>query len=447
MGDEKKAKKLFQEGKNKVQLGKHDKAVETFLEALNYDSNSVEIWIGLSTAYSGLRDFEKVKEANKSALRINKKNHIPWVNLSVACFRLGEHNKAISAFREALQLKPKDPRLKREFEDLQKRIREIQFTSKPEVGKKKDKKKGKLDVKRGGDWKVEGNQSVFYFKIKVTNSTDYLIGNVQITLTSIPKGLEAQDHIYKIASMKPGSFESPTFKLQAKESCVGDTITAILTFTNKKGKQKTISVKPFEICYVCNLLSPKQITKEEFDEKIQTMERKQISIESDLDVSALESRLMEIVKNCNFALLQQLQNDQNDNMKIMQGFAEGLYDKQDVALSVVVNKVEHGSEVVVNALSDRAEKVTDLLRDFSTKLDDIKSDTELIKEYTSQIEDVIAKIDNLESFLMRKLGTDFNKIKHIWKKYKEGAIGKRELVTKGIKLVGKKFVKIFLGRF
>ena len=122
-----------------------------------------------------------------------------------------------------------------------------------------------------------------------------------------------------------------------------------------------------------------------------------------------------------------------------------LYDKQDVALSVAVKKVEEGSQLVVKAMSDRAEKVTDLLKDFSVKLDDIKSDTELIKEYTSQIEDLFDKTDDLEDFLKERLATDFQKIKFAWQDYKDGKYGKKGLIKQGIKIIGKKFVKNIIG--
>jgi hypothetical protein len=306
-----------------------------------------------------------------------------------------------------------------------------------------------ISVLRGGDWKIEGDQSIFYYKVKVKNDAQLVITNIQILLTSIPRGLETQSKMYEISSLKPGSFESPTFKLMAKESCVGDTVEGIVTFTDPTGEQQTAQIEPFEICYVCNLLVPKEITREEFDEKIDFMEEKKLIIDSDMDVSALESRITQIVKNCNFALLQEMQDSQSGTLRKLDAFAQGLYDKQDVALSVTVKKMEEGSKLVVKAMSDRSEKVTDLLRDFSWKLDDIKSDTELIKEYTAQIElifDELGRLEDIEIYLKAHLSSDFEKIKFAWEEYKAGKIDRKQLIWQGIKVIGKRFIPKILAK-
>ncbi len=298
-----------------------------------------------------------------------------------------------------------------------------------------------VEVLRGGDWKVEGSQSVFYYKVKVKNNSQFVITNIQIMLTSIPRGLIAQSDRYAISNLKPGSFESPTFKLNAQDSCVGDTVEGIITYTDPIGKQQTIQINPFEICYVCNLLAPKSISKREFDRKVDFMEEKKLVIDSSLDLTDLESKIEQIVKNCNFALLQDVKKSQDEGFVKIEAFAEGLYDKQDVALSVAIQKVGEGSKLVINAMSDRSEKVTDLLRDFSVKLDDIKSDIELIKEYTSQIELIFDSVDDLEAYLKDHLASDWEKIKDAYAAYKEGTITQKELIGRGVKAIGKRFVK------
>ncbi len=303
-----------------------------------------------------------------------------------------------------------------------------------------------IHVLRGGDWKVEGNQSVFYYKVKVKNDSKLIIININILITSIPRGLDLQSNNYRIESLKPDSFESPTFKFSAKESCVGDKVEGIVTFTDPSGTLQTVQIEPFEICYVCNLLSPKSISKEEFDKKVGSMEKQQLIIESSLDASELEAKIAEVIKNCNFAMLQDMKASQDNSFTKLEAFAEGLYDKQDVALSVAVRKVESGTELVIEAMSDRAEKVTDLLRDFNVKLDDIKSDVELIKEYSPQIELILDKQEDMEAFLKARLAKDWEKVKGIWQNYKDGKINKAELIKSGIKLIGKKFVKKIVGR-
>ena len=100
-----------------------------------------------------------------------------------------------------------------------------------------------------------------------------------------------------------------------------------------------------------------------------------------------------------------------------------------------------GSEIIIRAMSDKAEKITDILRDFSVKLDDIKSDTELIKEYTLQIEQIFDKVDDLEAYLVDHLASDWEKIKDAYKDYKEGKINQKQFISICIRLIGKRFIK------
>ncbi|KKM76178.1 hypothetical protein LCGC14_1382780, partial [marine sediment metagenome] len=75
-------------------------------------------------------------------------------------------------------------------------------------------------ILRGGDWKIENKQSVFSYKVKVKNNSEFVLTNIQILLTSIPSGLISQSDKYVIDVLNPNSFESPTFKFSANESCV-----------------------------------------------------------------------------------------------------------------------------------------------------------------------------------------------------------------------------------
>jgi len=77
-------------------------------------------------------------------------------------------------------------------------------------------------------------------------------------------------------------------------------------------------------------------------------------------------------------------------------------------------------------------------------LEDIKDNTEIIKMYAEKIEDILDKQDNLEEYLRSHLSTDFEKIKEAWEDYKEGYITKKGLIKEAIKVLGKKFIKIFI---
>lgn len=90
----------------------------------------------------------------------------------------------------------------------------------------------------------------------------FVLTNIQILLTSIPNSLESQIDRYSIKALRPNSFESPTFKLKARESCIGDVIEGIVIFNDPIGNLTTIHIEPFKIEYVCNLLVPKVISED-----------------------------------------------------------------------------------------------------------------------------------------------------------------------------------------
>jgi len=96
------------------------------------------------------------------------------------------------------------------------------------------------------------------------------------------------------------------------------------------------------------------------------------------------------------------------------------------------------------AMGDESIVITGMLKNLDVKLDDIKSDTEYIKEATSQIEVLFDQQQDLEKFLMKRLGTDYNKIKYAYENYKNGEINKAGLIKEGLKVIGKRFLKTFI---
>ena len=78
----------------------------------------------------------------------------------------------------------------------------------------------------------------------------------------------------------------------------------------------------------------------------------------------------------------------------------------------------------------------------------IKDDTEMIMlevEYViSIVESQMAKIDNLEDYMMKKLGSDYDQIRNNWIMYKEGEITRADFVKVALKKLGKNFIGLFV---
>ena len=238
-----------------------------------------------------------------------------------------------------------------------------------------------IKIMRGGDWKIEGNQSVFNYKVKIKNLSQYIISDIQVIFGDIPPGLKLKtDKLIEFAKLKPNNEVAPTYKLYATDNCVGSEVKGIVHFSDHFGRIHTNQVEPYEICYVCNLLVPKSVSREEFENRIQHMQGKTIHINSSLSPYEVESIVKKNMEECNFALLQEIKEAQDQGFRRIEGLAQGLYDKQDVAISVAMRQLDEGSDIEIRTLSNKFEKTTDLMKDISIKLEDIKSDTQKVQD-------------------------------------------------------------------
>lgn len=302
-------------------------------------------------------------------------------------------------------------------------------------------------VLKGGDWKIVGSQSIFHYKVKVKNISPYTINNMQVVLTSIPPGLELKSNkIYEIANLGANSFVSPTFELVATQNCVGNRIEGIITYKDYKGVSKVKNIEPLEIKYVCSLLVPKEISNQEFQQKTAFMHEKKIMFDCKMEPIELEKILLKILQKNNFFPL--FQTSQNDQFREMKAFAEGKYDKEEIGLSFIMQKLEEYTQLQIKGMSNLEDKIIDVLREINEYCIEIKTDTELIKDYMPLVEEILTKMEQnkeqLENYLKKYLSTDWEKIKESWQAYKSGEIGKRELIKRGIKGLSSKFIKALI---
>ncbi|MFW9784951.1 MAG: hypothetical protein ACFFFB_21905, partial [Candidatus Heimdallarchaeota archaeon] len=239
-----------------------------------------------------------------------------------------------------------------------------------------------IEVTRGGEWVIEGDSSVFKFRVKIYNNSKFVLTDIHILLTSIPNSLICQIDRYLINRLRPNSFESPTFRLKARESCIGDVIEGLVTFYDHIGEMRTVHIKPFKIEYVCNLLVPKVISEEQFQRNISQMYEREIVLDCGSSPNELESEVSRLLSQSNFYLVESSESLNDPDLKRIKAYAEGKYDHQDVGLLVIMQKlVNRNNQLVFKAMSDNEAKITDILRDISKKCDTLKS----IPEYTTEL--------------------------------------------------------------
>lgn len=434
-------------------------AIDCYKRGLELDSQqsyTPEVFHFMGQCYYELGYFQESLKCFKKALKSFPNNGKTLYYLGLLYEQTGNFLYAFDYYEKARTGDPSESKAIDKLEELKVSEPEVwkdflihqkNETEKPKYGREDVFDISQLEVSRGGDWKVKGNQSIFTFKIKIHNLSSYILTDIHVFLANIPNGLKVIQDRYHIPKLNPNSFESPSFELRATKSCIGDVIKGIVTFSDHHGEFNTIKVEPFTIKYVCNLLVPKEITTEEFNKQTAQMEEKSMIFTCDKDTTATRELLNKILQKNNFYLLQQLQQSRANQYNELKAFAQGLYDKQDVALNILLEHQQEGTKVILKGLSEKHEKTTDILRDISSQCDDIKSDTELLEEYSDQFKelfDKLGKLETIEQYLRDHLGSDWQKIKNAWEDYKNRKISWKKLLFKGIKVVGKKFIKMIL---
>lgn len=198
----------------------------------------------------------------------------------------------------------------------------------------------------------------------------------------------------------------------------------------------------------CDYIIPKKISKDIFDQKIQTMKTKEIYFENDMSLDQIEGELSSILRRNNFYIVETELDPINSELKGIKGFAEGKYDKQEIALIVKVKKVTEGHNLITTIAMSKKEWIAEeILRDINVKSNNLKSTHELLREYSEKIEAVMEKIADLEDFLAKNLGPELEKLREVLNRYNRDEISRSELINSGADLIGKNFLTAFIKRY
>lgn len=140
------------------------------------------------------------------------------------------------------------------------------------------------------------------------------------------------------------------------------------------------------------------------------------------------------------------------NIKKIEGIPKDLKDKVNILYNHIKKETIEPSE-----LNKQFQEIIQNLEIIKGGIDEIKMDLnikvetffDLYSKLESLLEDIsddlaehIKDFDDLQNFLIEKLGNDYERIKDIWNDYKNGKIGRKELFKRIIKLLGPKVLKL-----
>ncbi|MFX1494540.1 MAG: TIR domain-containing protein, partial [Promethearchaeota archaeon] len=231
--------------------------------------------------------------------------------------------------------------------------------------------------------------------------------------------------------------------VQFNESEVYDSIEAIYQMILKK--LEITSTRE-----ICRYLIPKRVSDEYFEEKTAPMVKKDIEIESDNSVEDLKVKFISILENNNFEFLKKSLGTEElkkpeSQLITLRFFAEDKFERQEIGLTATIQKVEdYKSKIYLRVMGNKEWMVSEILNDLSNKLYPLKTVTELLREYSEKIENFIDQIDNLGDFLRKNLGAEIEKIEEFMHQYLSEQIDKEEFVKKGLQLLGKRFILMFI---
>ncbi|MFX1588789.1 MAG: toll/interleukin-1 receptor domain-containing protein, partial [Promethearchaeota archaeon] len=231
--------------------------------------------------------------------------------------------------------------------------------------------------------------------------------------------------------------------VQFNESEVYDSIEAIYQMLLKK--LEIVSTREF-----CKYLIPKIVSDEYFEDQTAPMVKKDIEIESDNPIDDLQIQFISILERNNFEFLkkpidtEEIEKPESQLISL-RFFAEDKFEKQEIGLTATIQKVEdYKSKIYLRVMGNKEWMVNEILSDLANKSYPLKTVTELLREYSEKIENFIDQIDNLEEYLRKNLGPEIEEIEEIIHQYLSKQIEKDDFITKGLQILGKRFILVFI---
>ncbi|MCK5389977.1 MAG: hypothetical protein KAJ36_05775, partial [Candidatus Thorarchaeota archaeon] len=210
-----------------------------------------------------------------------------------------------------------------------------------------------VKVKRGCE--IVGGK--FDYKVKVVNNSGYVITNVTVSIVAYPLDcLElAGENVKSISRIEVGGFRSPQFTFYPSKDCVQGKVVATVSYIDFLDQLHTISVEPYLIRSVCDLLLPSKKTSKEFDLVLSSLQKTQQEQNLDWNPQVLFTKAEKILPTKNFHVVDTEEHIiAGEFIGTIRGYAEGKYTKNKIAVILMITGPENGrhSTIVVEALGE-----------------------------------------------------------------------------------------------
>ena len=206
---------------------------------------------------------------------------------------------------------------------------------------------------RGGE--IVGGQ--FEYKIKIKNDSEFVINNVVVTIVAYPEDCMTIDGnvTKKITRIEPDGFRSPQFIFKPTKDCVEGRVQATVSYVDHHDNTQILSVEPYTIRSVCDLLTPLDVSMEDFDLMLYDMAATSERVTLDWNPQVLVTKANVLLPMKNFQLIESKGEIVDGEYRgVIRGLAEGKYTGKRVAIRISVTGDPDGdtSIVLVEGLGD-----------------------------------------------------------------------------------------------
>ncbi|MCY4046693.1 MAG: tetratricopeptide repeat protein [Candidatus Dadabacteria bacterium] len=100
------AREYFADGNAHYQIGKYEKAIESYTRAIKINPQYATAYINRGNCYFQIKDREKAISDYTGAIEIDPQHAMAYNNLGTCYFQIGENEKAISDYTRAIEIDP-----------------------------------------------------------------------------------------------------------------------------------------------------------------------------------------------------------------------------------------------------------------------------------------------------------------------------------------------------
>jgi len=226
-------------------------------------------------------------------------------------------------------------------------------------------------------------RDTFKFFIRVENLSNYAITNANVKIL-LPHTLKLDkktpSNQITIGDIAPQKFSTAIFYLFC-EACADTEINASIDFKDPKGNFQVEKMEPFQI-YSCKYVTPRAISREEFNQKFQIKDKKTLEIQLKDEIT--EDKAMQMIKD---RMTMSTISSTKDSIEMAGLTRNGL----DILLksmimeikgvkTLVATVVSENQQVQMGALSDLMEEFKDYRRTTIDKFEVLEVGQKGIKE-------------------------------------------------------------------